>query len=51
MYPMLRGRATEKQRIVYWERCLEFLWKIPEPPQGWAKAVEIRDRNGLTKYP
>ena len=54
-HAILSGRdardATEKERILYWEHCLKYLWKMPEPPEGWKKALEIRDRAGLTKYP
>lgn len=50
MYPTLSGRPTEKERILHWERCLVSLWKIPEPPEGWKKALELRDAAGVTKY-
>ena len=53
-HPILSGRdalnATEKERILHWEKCLEHLWDIPEPPEGWQIALDLRDRAGLTKY-
>ena len=52
MYPVLKDhRASEKERIRYWEKCLVALWKMPEPPEGWAEAARLRDEQGLTKYP
>ena len=53
-HPILSGRAalsaTEKERILHWETCLKYLWEIPEPPEGWLIALDLRDRAGLTKY-
>jgi len=51
MYPCLPDpKATDKQRILYWERCLVGLWKISKPPAGWKEALRLRDEKGLTKY-
>jgi len=52
MYPSLSDlKATDKQRVLHWERCLVGLWKIPEPPVGWKESLRLRDEQGLTKYP
>ena len=51
MLPVLSDyHANEKERIRYWEKCLVALWKMPEPPEGWAEAARLRDEQGLTKY-
>ena len=52
MLPVLSDyHASEKERIRHWEKCLVALWKMPEPPEGWAEAARLRDEQGLTKYP
>ena len=52
MYPCSTiYRATDKQRISHWERCLVTIWKIPEPEEGWKESLQLRDEQGLTKYP